>query len=67
MSENMKGTSDKEEKKGKVKVGTLQRNSEAVTDLSASEQKQIKGGMDPLRQLSALPHLQVQEAVNLKK
>ena len=38
-------TGEKEEKKGKVKVGKLQRNREAVTDLTDSEQKQIKGGV----------------------
>lgn len=67
MSENMKSTSDKEEKRGKVKVGTLQRNSEAVTDLSASEQKQIQGGTDSLRQLSTQMQVKVLEASNLKK
>ena len=39
-------TSEKEGKTGKVKVGKLQRNGEAVTDLTVSEQKQVKGGSE---------------------
>jgi len=32
------------EKKGRVKVGNLHLNKETVTDLSASQQRQIQGG-----------------------
>ncbi len=39
-------TSEKEGKTGKVKVGKLQRNGEAVTDLTVCEQKQVRGGRD---------------------
>ncbi len=32
-------------KKGRVKVGKLKLNKETVKDLSASQQKQVKGGL----------------------
>ena len=35
---------EKEEKKGRVKVGKLKLKKEAVKDLSASQEKQVKGG-----------------------
>lgn len=34
-------------KKSKVKVGKLQVNKETVTDLTDSDAKKIKGGLDP--------------------
>ncbi len=39
-----KSTGEKEEKKGRVKVGKLKLNRETVTDLTGGEQKKIKGG-----------------------
>ena len=39
-------TSEKEVKKGRVKVGKLKFNKETVKDLVGNERKQIKGGLD---------------------
>jgi hypothetical protein len=36
------------EKRGKVKVGKLKLNKETVKDLSAEEQKKVKGGLGTL-------------------
>ena len=41
-----KSTSEKEMKKGRVKVGKLKFNKETVKDLVGNEGKQIKGGLD---------------------
>jgi hypothetical protein len=40
-----KKADEKEEKKGRLKVGKLKLNKETVKDLNADEKKQIKGGM----------------------
>lgn len=41
-----KSTSEKEMKKGRVKVGKLKFNKETVKDLVGNEGKQIRGGLD---------------------
>ncbi|HEV2764436.1 MAG TPA: class I lanthipeptide [Pyrinomonadaceae bacterium] len=38
-------TTDKSEKKGRVKLGKLELNKETVKDLTGDEQRKIKGGM----------------------
>ena len=38
-------TGEKEEKKGRVKVGKLKVNKETVKDLTGKEAKQVKGGV----------------------
>ncbi len=40
-----KSTSEKEEKKGRVKVGKLKLNRETVKDLTGREQQRVKGGL----------------------
>jgi len=39
-----KTTGEKEQKKGRVKVGKLKVNKETVKDLTPSEEKEIQGG-----------------------
>ena len=48
-----KNTGTTAEKQGKVKVGKLRRDQEAVTDLTGSEQRQIKGGAPQTKPVSA--------------
>ncbi len=40
-----KSTSDKKATTGRLRIGKLNLNKETVTDLTNSEQKQIKGGV----------------------
>ena len=42
-----KGTSTKEAKKGRVKVGKLKLNKETVKNLTNKDQSQLKGGARP--------------------
>ena len=44
MVTNINNTTDKQENTGRVKVSELPRDDEPVTELSSSEQRQIKGG-----------------------
>lgn len=44
MVAKINSTSEKEANNGKVKVGKLPRDREPATELTSSEQKQIKGG-----------------------
>ena len=44
MVTNINSTTDKKENPGRVKVSELPRDDEPVTELSNSEQRQIKGG-----------------------
>ncbi len=46
-------TSEKEEKRGKVKIGQLKLNKETVKDLAHREKKQIKGGAGALSRVHA--------------
>ena len=53
MVAKIKSTNDKEEKKGKVEVGKLLRDRDAVTNLTESEQRQIQGGAPQTKPVSA--------------
>ena len=53
MVAKIKSTSEKEETKGKVKVGKLRRDQEFVTELTGSEQRQIQGGAPQTKPVSA--------------
>ena len=64
MSAQKNSTNGKEERKGKVKVGKLHRNLEAVTDLTAAEAEKIKGGFVALEHEQIhVAHEQVKSAV----
>lgn len=50
MVSKMKSTSEKEQKKGRVKVGKLKLNRETVKDLADSEARRVKGGAAKTRE-----------------
>ena len=53
MASKKQSTSNEDDKNGRVKVGKVRRDQEPVTELTASEQRQIHGGAPQTKPVSA--------------